>query len=124
MLEERARLRLARPGDDKWLADLVAQLAGAEVPEATRYLLGFFYALHSERQSNGYSPSALTSIQIAAWRDLTGIQISPWEIGVLRQLDNCWLRMWSEAREEEDRKRDTSKVAKDGVRPESQTIRN
>ena len=124
MLEERARVGLARPDDDKWLADLEADLTGAEVPEAARYILHWFLELHGERQNNGFAPCALTSMQIIAWRDLNRIHISPWELGVLRQLDNCWLRMWSEAREEEDRKRDMSKAAKDGTRPESRTIRN
>lgn len=36
-------------------------------------------------------PAALTFSEIAQWSTLTGNPILPWEVDVVKQLDNLWL---------------------------------
>jgi hypothetical protein len=56
-------------------------------PPSMRYLWVWFLELCKGRPAGMSSPSPLPSAEIAAWAALGGFLPTPWELGVLRQLD-------------------------------------
>ena len=63
----------------------------AQCPEMLHHLWQWFLELHSERGSNGFGPSRITSTAIKDWCWSTGNKPAKWEIAVLKQLDSKWL---------------------------------
>jgi hypothetical protein len=51
----------------------------------------YYNDLSSARTSNGYSPNPLSYSEIAAWRDLTDNDITPFEVKVIKRLDIAYL---------------------------------
>lgn len=62
------------------------------------YLWSMFTELHSARNSNGTSPHGITFLEIGAYCALTGYNVRPWEVEVLRKLDTAWLASWNDER--------------------------
>ena len=57
------------------------------MPPLMAPLWNAFCSLHESRGSNGHTSSAITWQEMAAWQQVTGQSLSPWEIEVLRALD-------------------------------------
>lgn len=71
-------------------------MRGPPLPEAGLYL----YRWHSEirrRTAGGFGPGPISWEGIAAWAKVTGRRITPWEAGVLGDLDDKFLIVMSEA---------------------------
>ena len=41
-------------------------------------------------------PNPISYDIIKAWCDLSGVSLSPWEIGIIKALDSIWLKTISE----------------------------
>jgi hypothetical protein len=61
-----------------------------EVPLEISYLWGYFMDLNSTR-GGGWGAAPITYSELYAWMVLTGVEISPWEVGILKEMDNAFL---------------------------------
>jgi hypothetical protein len=73
-----------------------------EMPEVRApHVIGYLFEM-GPLASGGMGPAPLSHQEIAAWCDLTGIRLSPWEVRTVRQLSRDYL---AELHEAEDPKR-------------------
>lgn len=69
------------------------ELDGPPAPHALLYLWGWFIELSSARGGNGLGGlNPLSHAEIHAWSQLHRIELEPFEVGVLRRLDEALLR--------------------------------
>ena len=68
-----------------------AGLIGPEFPDVLEHLWAAFTELHSGRHYTERGGSPLTYEGIKAWSDLTGIQLSPFDLRVIKALDAEWI---------------------------------
>ena len=73
-------------------------LIGPEAPVELIYLLGWFAELSATRGSTGFSILPLSYLEIDAWARLTDVDPTPFEVGVLRRLDEAFLRSLNHGR--------------------------
>lgn len=66
-------------------------MAEPEVPVFVSYLWRWFQELHAARQSSGFGVSVITYRDIEAWSNVTGVRLCPWEIDVIKAIDQEWL---------------------------------
>jgi hypothetical protein len=59
-------------------------------PEAV-HVWNAFVQLSSARTSNGFGPDPVTFTEVAAYVDLTGDVLDPWEIEAIREMDHAFL---------------------------------
>lgn len=62
-----------------------------ELPRHFAHVWNVFIELHAARGSSGFGPSPISFTEIAAYRSVTGIDLSPWEVKVIRALDNLYI---------------------------------
>lgn len=67
------------------------QLKPLELPAALEYIWNWFCELHGGRQYGGFGAMSISYSEIYAWVELTKADPSPWEIGLLKQLDHIYL---------------------------------
>jgi len=84
------------------LASVRRQLGKAErvapdLPRDFAHIWNAFIELHNARGSGGFGPCAITYSEIAAYRDLTGVDLSPWEVKVIRALDTLYIEVSSQS---------------------------
>lgn len=72
-------------------ADVNQALREFQLPEEMRHIWNLFIDLDLTRPC-GFGPGAITHGEVVAWTLLTGIPISLWEVGVVRQLDKLYLQ--------------------------------
>lgn len=80
----------------KQVEDIETYNAQAIFPEAASHLWTAFLELHEGRTYNMSGPNPISYDIIKAWCDLTGIDLLPWEIGIIKSLDNLWVKTISE----------------------------
>lgn len=68
----------------------------AELPDLGAYLWAWFVELSAARSGNGFGENPIGYTEIAAWAALTGRDLTPWEVSVLRRLDAVTLAAWAE----------------------------
>jgi hypothetical protein len=95
-VETRLDRGIARPDDEADFAKMHADIAGPAFPEGSEYLYYWFCSLAAGRSSNGYGPNALTAVEIAAWCQVSGHRLMPWEFELIRALDHKWLEIYCE----------------------------
>jgi len=88
--------RLTRPNDEADYEKMHADLQGLPFPAGTEYLYCWFLEIARGRQSDDGWPSALTATEIAAWRDLIGHRLTPWEFGMICRIDGKWREIFGE----------------------------
>lgn len=72
--------------------ELPELLANApECPTGAAQTWADFLELHSERGSNGFSLSRITSRDILAWQEVNEVKLSPWDVAQIKALDTMWL---------------------------------
>lgn len=76
-------------------------------PEALAHVMAWFLDLHQARGSSGFGPVPISYEAIDAWNRLTGAAARPWEVALIRRLDQIWLGLWAK-----QRKRDTGRSPK------------
>lgn len=69
-----------------------------ECPPALEYLWGWFLDIGSTR-GGGYGPAPITYPDIDAWARLTGNDPTPWEVRMLRRIDNAYMAFQAERME-------------------------
>ena len=71
-------------------------LIGPPFPDIVEYVWSAFNSLHAGRGYGFSGPNPLSYENIAAWMSLTGIELSAWELDVVKRLDALWLKAMSE----------------------------
>ena len=90
-------------------------LNGKAVPEleeyrAKEYPLEFFevwndfLSINQRRQFTESGPCSFTSQEVKAWLFLFGVEMSPFLIDIVFQLDSIWMRAWSKQASKNNRK--------------------
>jgi len=62
-------------------------------PSLIAHVWSAFIALNSSRESGFSGPTAISYVQIKAWKELTETSILPWEIEAIKRLDSEYLRV-------------------------------
>lgn len=73
-----------------------------QFPHALADVWAWFVDLCQSRPHNGWAPGLLTYTEIAAWAGLRRLDISPWEVEVLRRLDALWMEAYAASRKTEE----------------------
>lgn len=60
------------------------------LPREGAYLWNSFIDLHSTR-GGGFGPAAITFVEIEAWSRLTASPLEPWEVSIIRAIDDAYL---------------------------------
>jgi hypothetical protein len=68
------------------------ELLPIQVSEVIMYLWEWFLQLNAARQNNGMAISPISYSEIQAWVQLMQVTISPFEITVIKALDNLFIR--------------------------------
>lgn len=70
--------------------------ADAIFPDAASHLWATFIQLHDGRTYGMSGPNPISYDIIKAWCDLSGIDLSYWEIEIIKSLDNLWIKTMNE----------------------------
>jgi hypothetical protein len=65
-------------------------------PDSMKYIWDWFLELCRGRPSSGSGLAPIPSTEIAAWASLSRVELSVWELGVLRKLDMAFIKGGSE----------------------------
>lgn len=68
-----------------------------ELPLDFAHVWNAFIELHQARGSSGFGPDPISHLEIAAYRAVTGIDLSPWEVKVIRALDTVYIETSSQS---------------------------
>lgn len=84
------------------LASIRKQLGQAKrkpppMPPDFAHLWNAFIELHNARSGNGFSGNPISFTEIAAYRAVTGIDLSVWEVKVIRALDTVYMETASQS---------------------------
>tara|TARA_R110000787_G_scaffold131812_2_gene243969 strand:+ start:246 stop:581 length:336 start_codon:yes stop_codon:yes gene_type:complete len=80
----------------KELADVEQANADAIFPDVASHLWATFIELHDGRTYGMSGPNPISYDIIKAWCDITGVDLSPWEVTIIKSLDNLWIKITSE----------------------------
>lgn len=75
-----------------------------EIPPEGEHVWGWFWELNSTR-GGGMGPAPLTYTEIGAWVQLTGLQVYPHEIDLIRAMDGAYMRAQSEMSKSKQKKK-------------------
>lgn len=67
------------------------QLTPPEVALGAEYLINIFFELSSGRGQTMSGPAALQYSELAAYANLTGEPLEPWEVKLIKVMDNAYL---------------------------------
>ena len=70
--------------------------ADAIFPDVASHLWATFIELHDGRTYGMSGPNPLSYDIIKSWCELTGVDLSPWEVTIIKSLDNIWITITSE----------------------------
>lgn len=70
--------------------------ADAIFPDVASHLWATFIELHDGRTYGMSGPNPLSYDIIKAWCELMGVDLSPWEITIIKSLDNLWIKITGE----------------------------
>ena len=77
------------------------QQAGQEVPACIQHVWEWFWKLHSQsRTSSESGPNPITYTEIRNWIELTGERVLPYEIDIIKKLDQTYLSFSHQKRRE------------------------
>jgi hypothetical protein len=63
------------------------------VPRELEYLMGWFWEIRNAVGGNGFGANPISFCEMKAWTELTNIELTPWEVLVLRRMDNEFLKI-------------------------------
>jgi len=63
-----------------------------EFPSLLMYIWSAFCSLNSARTAGFSGPNPITYTEIKAWKELTDTPLGPWDIQVLKRLDQVFIR--------------------------------
>lgn len=66
-----------------------------EFPKPLSHVWSFFLELHSARTAGFSGPNPITFSEMEAWSKLTHQPINPFDVAVIKQIDNTYLRATS-----------------------------
>lgn len=90
---KRAHLRQAEKQTGQVLIEETEPPAGAE------YLLEWFWDVSKGRGEGFSGPMPLSSGEIKAWAELSGLELDPWEFRVIRTMDRAFLEAVAKTRQ-------------------------
>lgn len=71
------------------MPDMIAN--APPMPAGCSQLWHDFLELHGSRGSSGFGLSRITFADLANWQLVRGVQLSQWEVDVIRRADDLWL---------------------------------
>ena len=76
---------------EKSLGHPPEELQQPPFPDRMAHLWQVFLDLHHGRMYSMGEPCPLTYESMTAWCSLTGIELSPWDVDVVKALDRVWM---------------------------------
>ena len=80
----------------KQVEDVEEFNASALFPDVAAHIWATFIELHDGRTYGMSGPNPLSYEGIQAWSNLVGLELLPWEIELIKSLDNLWIKTTSE----------------------------
>tara|TARA_R110002074_G_C12227310_1_gene637870 strand:+ start:277 stop:609 length:333 start_codon:yes stop_codon:yes gene_type:complete len=80
----------------KDLEDVEKFNSDALFPDIASHIWTTFIELHDGRTYGMSGPNPISYDIIKAWCDLTGVDLSPWEVTIIKSLDNLWIKITGE----------------------------
>lgn len=80
----------------KQLEDIEQANAQALFPDAASHLWYTFIELHDGRTYGMSGPNPISYDIIKSWSEINDIELSPWEVDIIKSLDNLWLKTMNE----------------------------
>ena len=68
----------------------------APFPDIASHVWATFIELHDGRTYGMSGPNPISYDIIKAWCDLTGVDLFPWEVTIIKSLDNLWIKITGE----------------------------
>jgi len=65
------------------------------VPIEVQYLFELFWKLRSGIGGSGFGPNPISQMEIMSWMINQGVQLSPWEITLIQNMDNHYMEHYS-----------------------------
>ena len=62
-----------------------------ELPELARHSGVWFLELNAARSSNGFGTSPISYGEIMSWKLLVGVELAPWEVKAIREIDRKYI---------------------------------
>ena len=62
-----------------------------EIPEQFSVVMMAFYELNAGRSFNFAGPNPIAYTEIQAWCALSGVDLGPWHVRAVKQLDGLWM---------------------------------
>ena len=70
-------------------------LVAPEFPDIISHLWEWFIELNNARPRTGMGASPIAYSEIVAWSSLTRVTPSPWEVGIIKQIDSMFMNVSS-----------------------------
>jgi hypothetical protein len=64
----------------------------APFPTIADFVWSNFMELHDDRTYGMNGPDGISYVSIKAWCDLTSVELTPWELTIIKSLDKIWLK--------------------------------
>jgi len=63
-----------------------------EIPRELEYLMGWFWEIRNATGGNGFGANPISFCEMKAWCELNDIEITPWEVSILRKMDTEFIK--------------------------------
>lgn len=83
-----------------------------DLPESCVDIWSWFLDLHNNRGTNGFSENPISFSDMYAYFQLISVTPNPWEVVVLKKLDNIALKFMSKEAEKRNNSQKTKKPSK------------
>lgn len=88
---ERGRKQLSKVKTEQQLAEMFKELEPIKAERGTEWLVGVFNELSSARGYGLNGPLAITHQEIKAYCDLMDLDLTPWDVSVIRAMDTAYI---------------------------------
>lgn len=73
------------------------ELTADPCPELLEHVYAMFWEVSASRGGNGYGPNPISYCEMQAWAQLTGQTPTPFEVGIVKELDALFMAQHAKA---------------------------
>lgn len=97
-------LEASPPDSPSYLSAYYKIYSGPQVPACLEHVWHWFHDLHSTRRAGFSGPDPLSFSEIQAWMNLTGTIVRPYEVQIIKALDNAFLKHMQKQQQKKKKK--------------------
>jgi hypothetical protein len=73
------------------------------IPVELEYIMGWFWDIRNAVGGNGFGTNPISFSEIMSWCKLNDIQLTPWEVSVIRKLDTEYVNIVNKSLNDKNR---------------------